>query len=86
MKPGQETNLLQQVVGTDLQSLDLCQQLHVLHLVVRDDLKAVLIVTTEDTKQNLFRSLIMVVQTRPSRTLESPTGARSIQGLGNILP
>lgn len=40
---------MQQVEGPDLQSLDLGQQLHVLHFIVGDDLKAVLIVLPEDT-------------------------------------
>lgn len=47
-------DLVQQVVGTDLQRLDLCQQLHVLHLIVRDDLKAVLIVIPADTAEGLL--------------------------------
>ena len=41
---GLEADLMEQVVGTDLQRLDLSQQLHVLHLVVGQDLKAIVVV------------------------------------------
>jgi len=45
---------VQQVVGADLQRLDLCQQLHVLHLVVWHDLEAVLVMIPADTEQGLL--------------------------------
>lgn len=54
MGSAESSDLVQQVVGANLQSLDLCQQLHVLHLVVRDDFKAVLIVTTDNTSMFLI--------------------------------
>lgn len=43
-------HLLQEVVGADLQGLDLGQQLHVFHLVIREHLEAIVIVVAEDTK------------------------------------
>ena len=41
-------DLVQQVVGADLQRLDLSEQFHVLNFIFRDNLEAVLIVISED--------------------------------------
>lgn len=57
--PVQGSDLPQQVEAADLQSLDLCQQLHVLHFVVWDDLEPVLVIIPEGTTD--FAQIILRV-------------------------